>query len=294
VEYGGEALSWRYEAEVLEVELHREPLNEIGTTTLRELELLVTAIDVRPPRAMLLWSSRPGFCAGADLRELHAGLVTRSARSEETLVSVASRLPRWSAALVRRIGAGGARRELAAFIDRIHAAFDAIDAAPFPTIAAVHGVAFGGGLELALICDLVVADRTARFCFPELRLGLVPGFGGIPRLERDVGNAVIRDLLLTGRSIAAPRAHAVGLVSQVVPRGEALEAARRLARQVIRVPAGALSTAKRFAKPIPRARLAEEKRLFVELVSRPEVIDALDRFVKDEGIRPYLAAEGGS
>ena len=63
----------------------------------------------------------------------------------------------------------------------------------------MHGVCFGGGLELALLCDIIVADKMARFAFPELRLGLIPGFGGIPRLKRDVGNAFIRELLLTGR-----------------------------------------------------------------------------------------------
>ena len=95
---------------------------------------------------------------------------------------------------------------------------NAIDAAPLTTIAAVQGVAFGGGFELALVCDLIIADKMARFCFPELRLGLIPGFGGIPRLKRDLGNAVVRDLLLTGRSINATKAQAVGLVSQVVGR----------------------------------------------------------------------------
>ena len=54
---------------------------------------------------------------------------------------------------------------------------------------------FGGGFELALVCDLIIADKMARFCFPELRLGLIPGFGGIPRLKRDLGNGVVRDLL---------------------------------------------------------------------------------------------------
>ena len=81
-----------------------------------------------------------------------------------------------------------------------------IDAAPLTTIAAVHGVTFGGGFELALVCDLIIADKMARFCFPELRLGLIPGFGGIPRLKRDLGNAVVRDLLLTGRSFNATKA----------------------------------------------------------------------------------------
>jgi enoyl-CoA hydratase/carnithine racemase len=150
---------------------------------------------------------------------------------------------------------------------------------------------FGGVFELALTCDLVVADRSARFCFPELRLGIVPGFGGVPRLERDLGNGIVRDLLLSGRSLGAVRAHAIGLVSQVVPKGGAPDAARRLARQVIRVPSETLAVAKRFAKPIPRARLDEEKRLFVDLLSRADVVDALDKFVRDDGVRPYLATE---
>ena len=86
-----------------------------------------------------------------------------------------------------------------------------IDASPLTTIAAVHGVTFGGGFELALVCDLIIADKMARFCFPELRLGLIPGFGGIPRLKRDLGNGVVRDLLLTGRSFNATKAQQVGI-----------------------------------------------------------------------------------
>jgi enoyl-CoA hydratase/carnithine racemase len=291
VEYSGEALSWRHDDGVLEVELHRAPLNEIGTTMLRELELLVTELDACPPRALLFWSSRPGFCAGADLRELHAGLVSRSERAEAAATKVGDRLGPWVGSVTKKLGSAAVRRELASFVERIHAVFDTIDGARIPTIAAVHGVVFGGGLELALTCDLVVADRSARFCFPELRLGIVPGFGGVPRLERDLGNAIVRDLLLSGRSLGAVRAHTIGLVSQVVPKGGAPDAARRLARQVIRVPSETLAAAKRFAKPIPRARLDEEKRLFVDLLSRADVVEALDRFVRDEGVRPYLATE---
>ncbi len=103
-------------------------------------------------------------------------------------------------------------------------------AAPLTTIAAVNGVTFGGGFELALVCDLIIADKMARFCFPELRLGLIPGFGGIPRLKRDLGNAVVRDLLLTGRSFNATKAQQIGLVSQVVGEGESLTRGARYGR----------------------------------------------------------------
>src|SRR5260370_37088489 len=107
-----------------------------------------------------------------------------------------------------------------------------LDAAPLTTIAAVHGVSFGGGFELALVCDIIIADKRARFCFPELRLGLIPGYGGIPRLKRDLGNAVVRDLLLTGRSFNTTKAQQIGLVSQVVAEGEVLCAARATAMQI--------------------------------------------------------------
>lgn len=292
MEFRGEALSWRRSEVALEVELHRAPLNEIGTTTLRELEVLARHVrsGAGGARALILWSSRPGFCAGADLRELHAGMVARRDRLRDRVSGwpVAGPLARRAAA---RLGPALVRREVRSFLDRIHAVFDALDTAPLTTLAAVHGVVFGGGFELALTADLIVADRTARFCFPELRLGLVPGFGGIPRLSRDVGNGLVRDLLLSGRSVGAARAHELGLVSQVVPKGEALEAARRTAEQLARFDPVVTASAKRFAKPLPREELRREKEAFVELVGRPAVLEALERFVADRGVRPYLPGE---
>ena len=275
--FDGDALSWRHRGPVLEVELHREPLNEIGTATLRELEIVARYLraGADDARVLLLWSSQPGFCAGADLRELHAGMMARrQGRLRSLLPPVLSRQL--------------LRVEIGHFIRRIHRVFDALDQAPLATVAAVHGVCFGGGFELALACDRIVADRTARFCFPELRLGIVPGFGGIPRLERDVGNAMVRDLLLTGRSIGAKRAHEVGLVAEVVPRGEVLASARRAAQQLARFEGRTMAMAKRFAKPIPEARLKRERQLFCRMVTQPEVLEALGSFVTDDGVRPYL------
>jgi enoyl-CoA hydratase/carnithine racemase len=263
MDHAGEALSWRRDGDVLEVELHRAPLNEIGTASLAELEHLARFVrdGAGGARALIWHSTRPGFCAGADLRELFAGI---------------------------RAGDRPVQQEVRAFLDRIHAAFDALDQAPLHTIAAVHGVVFGGGFELALTADQIVADKTARFCFPELRLGLIPGFGGIPRLQRDAGNGVVRDLLLSGRSLNATRAHQVGLVQQLVAKGEALAAARRTAEQLVRFDPVVTAAAKRFAKPHPGEALAREKALFCELVGRPTVFAALERFVNDQGVRPYL------
>ena len=167
--------------------------------TLEELEVFAAALEnLRyEAHALIIHSTLPsGFCAGADLRELY-----RRAEPME-----------------KEAAAAGVRD----FLERIHRVMNTIDSAPVTTIAAVHGVTFGGGFELALVCDLIIADKMARFCFPELRLGLIPGFGGIPRLKRDLGNGVVRDLLLTGRSFNAAKAQQIGLVSQVSGGGRSV------------------------------------------------------------------------
>jgi enoyl-CoA hydratase/carnithine racemase len=173
------------------------------------------------------------------------------------------------------------------FLERIHATMNWLDEAPFVTIAAVHGVCFGGGLELALVCDVLIADKMARFAFPELRLGLIPGFGGIPRLKRDLGNGFVRDLLLSGRSVNAARAQAVGLVAQLAAEGQALKIARATAAQVAKFDATARAAAKKFIKPIPHEELRHEIEVFCDLFTRPAVMAALKKFVENTGPMPH-------
>ncbi len=245
--------------------LHREPCNELGSLSLDELERFATALDdlEKDAHALILYSElKCGFCAGADLLELYE-------RSQTMEKSQAAR---------------GVRD----FLERIHRVLNRIDAAPLTTIAAVHGVTFGGGFELALVCDLIIADKMARFCFPELRLGLIPGFGGIPRLKRDLGNAVVRDLLLTGRSFNATKAQQIGLVSQVVSEGEALRAARATATQIGKFDRQTAVAAKQFIKPIPAEELRKEIDVFCDLFSRPAVQAGLKKFVERTDAQPYL------
>jgi len=263
--FHGRALSWEAKEGVLEVQLHREPCNEIGSVMLEELERFAWILDDAAKRAhvVILYSGlRCGFSAGADLRELYER--------------------------ARDLDATERTARVREFVERIHRVLTLLDTAPLVTIAAVHGVVFGGGLELALTCDLIIADKMARFCFPELRLGLIPGFGGIPRLKRDVGNGLVRDLLLTGRSVNAARAHAAGLVSQVVAEGQALAVARTTAAQIVKFDPLARRAAKRFAKPIPHEELEREIALFCELFARPEVMENLRRFVESRSPLPYL------
>jgi len=240
-----------------------EPCNEIGTRMLTALEGAVAELDTDAADALIITSELPrGFCAGADLRELYQGLVEADASE--------------------------VRPTVGAFIARVHSLFDTIDRLPLTTVAAVHGVCFGGGFELALTCDVVVADRSARFCFPELRLGLIPGFGGIPRLRRDAGEAAIRDLILTGRSIGARRAHELGWVAHSVARGESLSAARAIATQASRFDPMARARAKAFCKTFPEHALARERETFLDMITRPAVREGLRRFVTHEGPMPYL------
>jgi enoyl-CoA hydratase/carnithine racemase len=139
-----------------------------------------------------------------------------------------------------------------------------------------------------LTCDVIVADKTARFCFPELRLGLIPGFGGIPRLKRDLGNAVVRDLLLTGRSFNVTKAQQIGLVSQVVAEGAALRVARTTAAQIAKFDRNTSAVAKRFLKPIPYDELNREIEIFCDLFTRPAVGAGLKKFVESTDAQPYL------
>jgi len=263
--FQGKTLSWQTTRGTIELLLDRPPCNEIGSETLMELEQFAAALESvdKDAHALIIASRRKeGFCAGADLVELYE-------RSQQ-------------------LGPAEKVAGVRDFLERIHRVMNAIDASPLTTIAAVHGVTFGGGFELALVCDLIVADKMTRFCFPELRLGLIPGFGGIPRLKRDLGNAVVRDLLLTGRSINAAKAQSVGLVSQVAGEGEALRVARATAAQISKFDRETARTAKRFIKPLPYDELRQEIEIFCALFTQPAVEAGLRKFAESTDAQPYL------
>jgi len=256
-------IEWSLKEGVYELVMSTEPCNEIGETVVEAFERFLDTVDTDSAHALVIRSGlNSGFSAGADLRELYRQLSSRPEKEHEA-----------------------ALRE---FIDRIHSMMDRLDMLPLTTIGVVNGVCFGGGFELALTCDILIAEKNARFAFPELRLGLIPGFGGIPRLKRDTPNSVVRDLLLTGRSINAKKAQAVGLVSQVVPVGEGQRAALATAHQATKFDREASRTCKRFTKRLPAAELAEERDIFVRLATRPILKLALKKFVESDDLRPYL------
>ena len=266
-QFKGETLSWEVKDGVIELALHRDPCNEIGSATIVDLEKFVAALESLEAKAhaVIIYSElKPGFCAGLHLRELYR-------RSKEMAHADALK---------------GVRHH----VERIHAGdeCDSDAARRLPRSQPCMASPSAEGLNLAFTLDLTIADKMARFCFPELRAGLVPSFGGIPRLKRDLGNGVVRDLLLTGRSFNATKAQQVGLVSQVVGEGEALKAARATAAQLGKFDRATAAAAKKFIKPIPYEELKREIDLFCELFTQPAVEAGLRRFVESTDALPYL------
>jgi len=123
-----------------------------------------------------------------------------------------------------------ARDGLAARMQRL---YDEIEGYEKPTVAAVNGYALGGGLELAMACDIRIASENARFGLPETALSIIPGAGGTQRLVRLVGKGRALEMILTGRAVDAEEARAIGLVTKVVPQAELVDAARESAGQIL-------------------------------------------------------------
>jgi enoyl-CoA hydratase len=188
-----------------------EVLNSLDRATLQCLlghaRSVAEASDVR---ALVLTGDGRAFAAGADIGEM------------------------------RGMDPGAAL----AFSELGHRALAALEALPFPTIAAVNGFALGGGCELACACDWIYASARARFGQPEVGLGLVPGFGGTSRLPRRVGIAWAKELVTTGEPIDAETAQRIGLVNRVFPPDELLEAALRVGETVSRKGPRAVALAK--------------------------------------------------
>jgi enoyl-CoA hydratase len=125
-----------------------------------------------------------------------------------------------------------------------HRVMQTLEDLPIPVIAAVNGFALGGGLELALACDLIIASEKARFGQPEINLGLIPGFGGTQRLPHRIGHARARELIMTGEMFDAQTAFAWGLLNRVVAPTELMPETRKLAEKITTKSAFALRQAK--------------------------------------------------
>ena len=161
--------------------------------------------------------------------------------------------------------------------------WEAIARCPKPVIAAVNGFALGGGCELAMHCDLIVAGASARFAQPEVRVGVMPGAGGTQRLVRAVGKFQALRMLFTGCTVRAPEALAIGLVSEVAADGQALDRALELARQIAGLPPLALAQIKEVV--LAGADLPLDQALALERKAFQLLFDSHDQ---KEGMRAFL------
>jgi enoyl-CoA hydratase len=162
--------------------------------------------------------------------------------------------------------------------------WDAIRDLRTPTVAAVSGFCLGGGCELAMLCDLIVASETARFGQPEINLGVLPGAGGTQRLTRAVGKAVAMDMILTGRMLTAREALAFGLVARVVAKEAWLEEAKRVAAEIAAKGPIAVRLAKQAVDQAFEAPLAVgielERRAFYVARASEDATEGLNAFVE--------------
>src|SRR5438477_13154641 len=152
-----------------------------------------------------------------------------------------------------------------------------------PVVAAVSGYALGGGCELAMSCDIIIASETAQFGQPEINLGIIPGAGGTQRLTRTVGKFVANELILTGRRVKADEAKAIGLVAQVYPAASWLDDAKALARTIAEKPPVAVRLATEAIdlawNATPDAGLELERKAFYLLFATEDKKEGVDAFV---------------
>lgn len=197
---------------VVTVTINRPPVNALNTAVREELREVIEQVDRAAADRVLIvtGSGDRAFAAGADIQELKA--------------------------------LAGAQAE--AMVQAWHHLFTRMEGLGKPIIAAVNGVALGGGCELAMACDIRIAAEHAKFGQPEINLGLIPGWGGTQRLPRLVGRGRALELMMTGDPIDAAEAYRIGLVNRIVPADSLLEAAQDFARKLAGKGAVALSLIK--------------------------------------------------
>lgn len=182
--------------------LKNPPVNALSTGVVRELgEAAAEIAKDRSKRAVVLTGEGQYFSVGADVKEMVS-----------MMGSFATEAPK--------------------IVAKGHEVFSALEALPQPVIAALNGMALGGGLELALSADIRIAGDSTKLGAPEVTLGLIPAYGGTQRLPKLVGLSKANELILTGSLISGPEALRIGLVNKVVPAGQELRAARDLAHTI--------------------------------------------------------------
>ena len=232
------------------VTIDNPPVNTLGDHVLELLAdaaaRLATDADVRA--VVLTGAGDRAFMAGADLAEF-----------QQLLDGVGS---------------------IEDHVDSSRRTLGQLEAIPQPVVAAVQASAMGGGLEVALACDLIVADPGARLGLPEVRLGLMPGAGGTFRLPQRIGKGAAREMLFLGRGVTAEEALRLGLVDRVAAPGQVLAEATELARELAALPGRAVTEIKRVLAADQTTALARERTAFLELFGTDDAREGIAAFVE--------------
>ena len=256
--YQGKAITVKaLESGIVELnfDLKGESVNKFNRLTLNELREAVDAIKADASvKGVIVTSGKGVFIVGADITEF----VDNFKLPDEELL------------------AGNLEA------NKIFSAFEDLEV---PTVAAINGIALGGGLEMCLAADFRVMSATAKIGLPEVKLGIYPGFGGTVRLPRLIGMGHAMDLILTGRKVEAAEALQMGLANRVVPRGQAREAAIALARQLAAFPQATMRADRESAHaqwnlPLGEALQQEWQRGKARI---PDALDGAQRFAAGEG-----------
>ena len=226
-----------------------QALNALNAALMTELGAAVAACEADPNiSCMVITGSEKAFAAGADIKEM------------------------------------AAKSYLDAFMDDFVADWDRVAHARKPVIAAVAGFALGGGCELAMHCDFIIAADNAKFGQPEIKLGVIPGIGGTQRLTRAVGKAKAMDLCLTGRMMDAAEAERSGLVARVVPLANLMDEALKAAETIAAMSLPAVMLAKEAINRAFETTLAEgvrfERRVFHSLFATEDQKEGMAAFVE--------------
>jgi len=227
-----------------------EALNALSATLIRELGQALDAFEADDAvGAVVVTGSEKAFAAGADIKEM-------AGRSYMDVY-------------------------LSDFITR---GWERITSCRKPVVAAVAGFALGGGCEIAMMCDTIIAAETAKFGQPEINLGVIPGAGGTQRLARFVGKAKAMDMVLTGRMMDAAEAERSGLVSRVVPAGKLVEEAIKIATRIAELSRPAVLMAKEAVNRAFETTLSEgvhfERRLFHSLFATEDQKEGMAAFIE--------------
>ncbi|MFZ0698970.1 MAG: enoyl-CoA hydratase-related protein [Thermoplasmata archaeon] len=232
--------------------LKHPPVNALSTALLSELDGQIRELaGTANVRALVLTGDGQFFSAGADLKEMAT------------------------------LGLDGAM----GIVRRGHELFGRMAGLRVPVIAAINGLALGGGLELALACDLRVAGESAKLGAPEVNFGLMPAYGGTQRLSRLVGSAKAKELIFTGTMIPAAEALRLGLVNKVVPAGQELRAARDLAHTIAQKAPKAVQASKRAIdegreRPLSEGLELEAKLFETEVLPSEDLGEGIAAFVE--------------